>query len=114
MSLGLATMSDISACVGPGLTGTPSGGVELQVSSLHPHPISRDKIDIPFHHQVTNLDTGIDQREVKQLVTSLFNECVTVTSVQVYRMEGGSVGVIVKVSIKYLVPAGAGALMFCV
>ena len=63
---------------------------------------------------MTNLDTGIDQREVKQLVTSLFNECVTVTSVQVYRMEGGSVGVIVKVSIKYLVPAGAGALMFCV
>ena len=50
---------------------------------------------------MTNLDTGIDQREVKQLVTSLFNECVTVTSVQVYRMEGGNVGVIVKVSIEY-------------
>ena len=55
------------------------------------------KIDIPF--QVTNLDTGVEQREVKQLVTSLFNECVAVTSVQVYRMEGGSLGVIVKVSV---------------
>ena len=50
---------------------------------------------------MTNLDTGIEQREVKQLVTSLFNECVAVTSVQVYRMEGGSLGVIVKVSVFY-------------
>ena len=49
--------------------------------------------------KVTNLDTGIEQREVKQLVTSLFNECVSVISVQVYRMEGGSLGVIVKVSL---------------
>ena len=47
--------------------------------------------------QVTNLDNGIEQREVKQLVTSLFNECVSVLSVTVYRMEGGSLGVVVKV-----------------
>ena len=50
--------------------------------------------------QVTNLDTGIEQREVKQLVTSLFNECVTVLSVNVYRMEGGSLGVVVKALVK--------------
>lgn len=55
--------------------------------------------NININAKVTNLDTGIEQREVKQLVTSLFNECVTVTSVQVYRMEGGSLGVIVKVDL---------------
>ena len=68
------TMSDTPAPVSPGHS--PGLGVELQV---------------------TNLDTGIEQREVKQLVTSLFNEVVTVLSVNVYRMEGGSLGVVVKV-----------------
>ena len=62
MSLGLATMSDIAACVGPGLTGTPSGGVELQVSSLHPHPISLYKIlEFGSHTIVNEIPTDLAQ-----------------------------------------------------
>ena len=47
---------------------------------------------------MTNLDPGIEQRDVRQLITSLFSECVAVSSVSVYRLEGGSVGAVVKVA----------------
>jgi len=47
--------------------------------------------------QVTNLDPGIEQREVRQLVTSLFNEFVTLLGVNIYRQDGGGLGAIVKV-----------------
>ena len=47
--------------------------------------------------QVTNLDPGIDQREVRQLVSSLFNEYVSVSGVNIYRQEGGGLGAVVKV-----------------
>ena len=48
--------------------------------------------------QVTNLDPSIEQRDVRQLITSLFSECVAVSSVNIYRLEGGSVGAMVKVA----------------
>jgi len=48
--------------------------------------------------QVTNLDPGIDQREVRQLVTALFNEFVTLSGVNIYRQDGGGLGAIVKVA----------------
>jgi len=48
--------------------------------------------------QVTNLDPGIEQRDVRQLITSLFSECVAISSVSVYRLDGGSVGAVVKVA----------------
>ena len=47
--------------------------------------------------QVTNLDPGIDQKEVRQLVIALFNEFVTLSSVNIYRQDGGGLGAIVKV-----------------
>ena len=47
--------------------------------------------------QVTNLDQGIESQDVRQLVTSLFSECVAVLQVSVYRLEGGSYGALVKV-----------------
>jgi len=47
--------------------------------------------------QVTNLDPGIEQREVRQLVTALFNEYVTLSGVNIYRQDGGGLGAIVKV-----------------
>jgi len=47
--------------------------------------------------QVTNLDPAIDQREVRQIVTSLFNEYVTLSGVNIYRQDGGGLGAIVKV-----------------
>ena len=48
--------------------------------------------------QVTNLDPGIDQREVRQLVMALFNEFVTLLGVNIYRQDGGGLGAIVKVA----------------
>jgi len=48
--------------------------------------------------QVTNLDPGIDQREVRQLVMALFNEFVTLAGVNIYRQDGGGLGAIVKVA----------------
>ena len=47
--------------------------------------------------QVTNLDPAIDQREVRQLITTLFNEFVTLSGVNIYRQEGGGLGAVVKV-----------------
>ena len=47
--------------------------------------------------QVTNLDPGIDQREVRQLVTALFSEYVTLSGVNIYRQDGGGLGAVVKV-----------------
>ena len=37
---------------------------------------------------------------MRQVITSLFSECVAVASVSVYRLEGGSVGAVVKVNLK--------------
>ena len=36
---------------------------------------------------------------MRQVITSLFSECVAVASVSVYRLEGGSVGAVVKVNL---------------
>jgi len=47
--------------------------------------------------QVTNLDPGIDQRDARQLVIALFNEFVNLSSVNVYKQEGGGLGAIVRV-----------------
>jgi len=47
--------------------------------------------------QVTNLDPGIDQRDVRELVTALFTEYATLSGVNIYRQEGGGLGAIVKV-----------------
>ena len=47
--------------------------------------------------QVTNLDPGIDRRDVRQLISNLFGEYISIQGVNVYRQDGGGVGAIVKV-----------------
>ena len=42
--------------------------------------------------QVTNLDPGIDQRDVRQLISNLFEEYISIQGVNVYRQDGGGVG----------------------
>jgi len=43
------------------------------------------------------LDPGIESHDVRQLIASLFSECVAVLQVSVYRLEGGSYGALVRV-----------------
>ena len=74
----------------------PGCGVELQVCQ-DTFILKHCYYNQVFILQVTNLDPGIESHDVRQLVTSLFSECVAVLQVSVYRLEGGSYGALVKV-----------------